>query len=302
MLKSIGITGDWRCCRYSPRMPAISARAHPRAHALPGERPAGRPRRRAARAGNWPPNTSPRNWRWPAPSRPARTAPISRRSRWWGSRRSRAPHCRGAAGARAWISSGATISWASAGRSSPDTRFEGDAVFVGHGITAPEFKWDDFKGVDVTGKILVLFTNEPPSTDPKFFDGRALTYYGRWTYKYEEALRARRQGLHHHPHHADGQLRLGRGAQLLGPGSAVREAGAGRQGAAVAGLGHARGGREAAGAGRARTVDELLKASDRRDFQPVRARHSDARAHAVEDPRAGDAQRGGDDSRAAIRS
>src|SRR5664279_1024532 len=65
----------------------------------------------------------------------------------------------------------------------PDTRFEGEAVFVGHGITAPEFKWDDYKGLDVTGKVLVMFTNEPPSTDPKFFDGRALTYYGRWVYK-----------------------------------------------------------------------------------------------------------------------
>ena len=64
----------------------------------------------------------------------------------------------------------------------PETRFEAQAIFVGHGITAPEFQWDDFKGVDVTGKLLVVFTNEPPSTDPKFFDGRALTYYGRWVY------------------------------------------------------------------------------------------------------------------------
>jgi len=71
----------------------------------------------------------------------------------------------------------------------PETRFEGDAIFVGHGISAPEWKWDDFKGVDVHGKVLILFTNEPTSSDPKFFDGRALTYYGRWTYKYEEALR-----------------------------------------------------------------------------------------------------------------
>ncbi len=71
----------------------------------------------------------------------------------------------------------------------PETRFEADVVFVGHGITAPEWKWDDYKGVDVTGKIVLLFTNEPSSNDPKFFDGRALTYYGRWTYKYEEALR-----------------------------------------------------------------------------------------------------------------
>ena len=69
------------------------------------------------------------------------------------------------------------------------TRFETEAIFVGHGIAAPEWNWDDFKGVDVKGKVLVLFTNEPDSMDPKFFDGRALTYYGRWTYKYEEALR-----------------------------------------------------------------------------------------------------------------
>ena len=69
------------------------------------------------------------------------------------------------------------------------TQFTGDVVFVGHGITAPEFHWDDYKGVDVTGKILLLFTNEPPSNDPRFFDGPALTYYGRWTYKYEEGLR-----------------------------------------------------------------------------------------------------------------
>ncbi|MBV9507547.1 MAG: M28 family peptidase, partial [Acidobacteriia bacterium] len=68
-------------------------------------------------------------------------------------------------------------------------KFEAEAVFVGHGIKAPEWNWDDYKGVDVRGKVVVLFTNEPNSTDPKFFDGRALTYYGRWTYKFEEAAR-----------------------------------------------------------------------------------------------------------------
>src|SRR5476649_2897381 len=82
----------------------------------------------------------------------------------------------------------------SSGIQQPDTRFEAGAVFVGHGITAPEFQWDDFKGVNVTGKVLVLFTNEPPSDNPKFFDGPALTYYGRWTYKYEEALRRGARG------------------------------------------------------------------------------------------------------------
>jgi Zn-dependent M28 family amino/carboxypeptidase len=68
-------------------------------------------------------------------------------------------------------------------------QFDAEAVFVGHGITAPEFDWDDYRGIEVKGKIVVLFTNEPPSADPKFFGGRALTYYGRWTFKYEEAAR-----------------------------------------------------------------------------------------------------------------
>jgi Zn-dependent M28 family amino/carboxypeptidase len=68
------------------------------------------------------------------------------------------------------------------------TDFDAEAVFVGHGIVAPEYEWNDFKNTDVKGKILVAFTNEP-AADPKLFNGRALTYYGRWTYKFEEALR-----------------------------------------------------------------------------------------------------------------
>jgi Zn-dependent M28 family amino/carboxypeptidase len=62
-------------------------------------------------------------------------------------------------------------------------------VFVGYGIEAPEYQWDDFKGVDVKGKVVLVIVNEPPSKDPKFFNGVALTYYGRWTYKFEEAAR-----------------------------------------------------------------------------------------------------------------
>jgi Zn-dependent M28 family amino/carboxypeptidase len=62
-------------------------------------------------------------------------------------------------------------------------------VFVGYGIHAPEYNWDDYKGADVRGKVLLMLVNEPPSDDPKFFKGKALTYYGRWTYKYEEAAR-----------------------------------------------------------------------------------------------------------------
>src|SRR5271168_2029106 len=62
-------------------------------------------------------------------------------------------------------------------------------VFVGYGIDAPEYQWNDYAGVDVKGKVLLVIVNEPPSTDPNFFKAEALTYYGRWTYKYEQAAR-----------------------------------------------------------------------------------------------------------------
>jgi len=62
-------------------------------------------------------------------------------------------------------------------------------VFVGYGVTAPEFGWNDFAGVDVKGKVIVCIVGDPPSDDPKFFGGKALTYYGRWTYKFEQAAR-----------------------------------------------------------------------------------------------------------------
>jgi Zn-dependent M28 family amino/carboxypeptidase len=62
-------------------------------------------------------------------------------------------------------------------------------VFVGYGIDAPEYHWNDFKGVDVKGKVLLVIVNEPPSNDRKFFNGEAMTYYGRWTYKFEQAAR-----------------------------------------------------------------------------------------------------------------
>ncbi len=69
-----------------------------------------------------------------------------------------------------------------------------DLVFVGYGVVAPEFGWDDFKGVDVRGKTVVMLINDPPvvdpatgQLDPKIFGGPAMTYYGRWTYKYDIA-------------------------------------------------------------------------------------------------------------------
>ena len=65
---------------------------------------------------------------------------------------------------------------------------DAEIVYVGYGIEAPEYNWDDYKGVDVKGKVLLMLVNQP-SDDPKLFHGKALTYYGRWTYKYEQAAR-----------------------------------------------------------------------------------------------------------------
>jgi Zn-dependent M28 family amino/carboxypeptidase len=78
----------------------------------------------------------------------------------------------------------------------PEVKIENsEMIFVGYGIIAPEYGWDDYKGTDVTGKTLVMLINDPPVPDPqdpskldeKMFKGKAMTYYGRWTYKYEIA-------------------------------------------------------------------------------------------------------------------
>jgi len=80
-------------------------------------------------------------------------------------------------------------------RVQPEINIDADVVFVGYGVVAPEYHWDDFKGVDVKGKVIVVLINDPQVPDPsdpskldeKMFKGRAMTYYGRWTYKFEEA-------------------------------------------------------------------------------------------------------------------
>lgn len=64
---------------------------------------------------------------------------------------------------------------------------DGDMIFVGYGVQAPEYKWDDFKGADVKGKVIVVLINDPPVPDETMFGGKAMTYYGRWTYKFEKA-------------------------------------------------------------------------------------------------------------------
>jgi Zn-dependent M28 family amino/carboxypeptidase len=85
---------------------------------------------------------------------------------------------------------------ASSARLQPEIRIEkSDLVFVGYGVVAPEYGWDDYKNIDVRGKTLLMLIGDPPVPDPKdpsklddkMFKGKAMTYYGRWTYKYEIA-------------------------------------------------------------------------------------------------------------------
>src|SRR5438874_5251498 len=85
---------------------------------------------------------------------------------------------------------------ASSARLQPEIKINNsDLVFVGYGVVAPEYGWDDYKGVDVRGKTILMLINDPAVPDPKdpskldekMFKGKAMTYYGRWTYKYEIA-------------------------------------------------------------------------------------------------------------------
>jgi len=80
-------------------------------------------------------------------------------------------------------------------RNDSSVRVRGDAVFVGYGIVAPELGWNDYAGLDAKGKIVVALVNDPGLQDSTLFRGKILTYYGRWTYKIEEARRQGAAGL-----------------------------------------------------------------------------------------------------------
>jgi len=87
------------------------------------------------------------------------------------------------------------VVWAGSATDASSAR--GELVFVGYGAAAPEYKWDDFKGTDVRGKVLLVLVNDPPApaSEPNLFGGKAMTYYGRWTYKFEEAERRGAAGM-----------------------------------------------------------------------------------------------------------
>ncbi len=141
-----------------------------------------------------------------------------------------------------------------------------ELVFVGFGITAPEWDWDDYKGVDVRGKIVMMLVNDPGLRDPSIFRGRVLTYYGRWTYKIEEAARRGAIGLllvHNDTMATYGWNTVrnswtGDQVRLLGPSTSLMWAGWIRQNAAAELL-----------ASRGWSMDSLMRAAARRDFRPV---------------------------------
>ena len=140
-----------------------------------------------------------------------------------------------------------------------------EMVFVGYGIRAPEFTWDDFKGQDLRGKVLLIL-NSDPEEDPALFAGRTRLWYGRWDYKYEMAARVGAAGaiILHTTHSAGYPWQVVRsswtGPQYSVPATERRVPLRGwvtedacRRLAALAG----------------RNLDELVRSANRRDFQPV---------------------------------
>ena len=141
-----------------------------------------------------------------------------------------------------------------------------EVVFVGYGIEAPEYDWDDFKGMDVSGKVLLMLNNDP-DWDPALFAGTERLFYGRWVYKYEERGPSRGGRGDHHPHDAVRGLSMAHGAGELGR-RAVQAARRRRAARADRGVDHR--GRGAAHArARRQNLDALVEQAKRRDFKPV---------------------------------
>jgi Zn-dependent M28 family amino/carboxypeptidase len=142
----------------------------------------------------------------------------------------------------------------------------GEVVFVGFGITAPEWQWDDFKGIDLTGKIVMVLVNDPGLRDTTIFRGKILTYYGRWTYKLEEAARRGARGVllvHNDTMATYGWQTVlnswtGDQVRLLRPNTALEWAGWITQRAATDLL-----------RDRGLDLNQMMTAAARRDFRPV---------------------------------
>ncbi len=157
---------------------------------------------------------------------------------------------------------------------------DSDVVFVGYGVVAPEYGWDDYKGLDVKGKTLLMLVNDPPVADPKdpakldpsVFKGRAMTYYGRWTYKYEIASEkgAAAAILIHETGPAGYPFEVVRGSWSRENFDIARAPSAGRapDRVAIEGWITEAKARQVLGSAR-QDLDALKKAAARRDFRPV---------------------------------
>src|SRR5438445_157901 len=156
---------------------------------------------------------------------------------------------------------------AAAERPEPAIRGDREVVFVGYGIRAAEWRWDDYKDADLRGKVVLMLVNDPGLQDSTVFNGRALTYYGRWTYKLEETARRGALGvlLIHTTESATYPWEVVRGSWSVEQFKLDRPA---AQSLAFAGWVTA----AAVQAALARTgwnLDSLTRAAARRDFRPV---------------------------------
>ena len=157
------------------------------------------------------------------------------------------------------------VAWAE--RPEPEIRGDGEVVFVGYGIRAPEWRWDDYKDADLRGKVVLMLVNDPGLQDSTVFNGRALTYYGRWTYKLEETARRGALGvlLIHTTESATYPWEVVRGSWSVEQFKLDRPA---AQSLAYAGWVTAAA-VQAALAPTGWNLDSLTRAAARRDFRPV---------------------------------
>lgn len=153
-------------------------------------------------------------------------------------------------------------------RQNPQETVSAEAIFVGHGIVSKTEGWDDYKGVDVKGKVVVLFTNEPQPTNPEVFKGSTLTYAGRWTYKFEEAARQGAAGciiIHTTPTAGYGWEVVRNSWSKEDPQMKLE---ASKPALAFAGWVTTEAGEKLLGLA-GKSVDELMRAADSKDFKPI---------------------------------
>jgi Zn-dependent M28 family amino/carboxypeptidase len=159
----------------------------------------------------------------------------------------------------------AFVAWAE--RPEADVAADAEVVFVGYGIRAPEWQWDDYKGADLRGKIVLMLVNDPGLVDSTVFLGKILTYYGRWTYKLEEAARQGAAGaiLVHTTESATYPWEVVRGSWSVEQFKLDQPQSPSLTFAGWVTEGSARSALEAVGL----NLDSLSRAAARRDFRPV---------------------------------